>query len=114
MYDEIYIYALEDPCTGDVRYVGQTRDLKVRLRSHLWQARTGKAANKALGRWIRSLLDQDVSPRIAPITECRTQYEADLVEACQVRRYAQLYGEALLNIKYNPYRKEQHRSFHTA
>lgn len=56
-----HIYALEDPrLPGEVRYVGATKNLPGRLDRHISSARCG--AKWQVSRWIRSLLDVDLSP----------------------------------------------------
>jgi hypothetical protein len=59
----IYIYGLTDPRTGEVRYIGKSKDLKRRLRHHLFMARTGRE-DTYKARWIRKLLDQGIKPDI--------------------------------------------------
>lgn len=58
------IYALSDPRTGEVRYIGATsRSLEVRLAEHLQNRRS--SAYRV--RWINSLLNEGVRPEIAAI-----------------------------------------------
>ncbi|TDZ92170.1 GIY-YIG nuclease family protein [Mycobacteroides salmoniphilum] len=64
MPDPAVIYALCDPTSGEVRYIGKTIDVRARLRSHLWDSRNPKEhTHKA--RWIRSLK----SPPVLEIIE---------------------------------------------
>lgn len=58
--DQWSIYALKDPRTNEVRYVGWARNVDRRLRDHMRDARAGNQTYKA--RWIRTLLDQGVKP----------------------------------------------------
>ena len=55
----IAIYALVDPRTDDVRYVGKSNDLKSRLRHHLIPRTTSWKDN-----WIRELLSEGLSFRV--------------------------------------------------
>lgn len=60
------IYALADPRTGEVRYVGVThRGSARRLVEHLSRARKGGRTHRDC--WIRSLLSAGVSPTMAVI-----------------------------------------------
>lgn len=52
MPEKVFIYCLKDPTTGDVRYIGQTNNLKKRLRRHLSDSVESKTH---LGNWLRSL-----------------------------------------------------------
>jgi len=57
----LYIYALLDPITSEVRYVGQTKNPRKRLLSHISLARTGRERNhKAC--WIKGLLSKELEP----------------------------------------------------
>ncbi len=62
------IYALCDPITGDVRYVGITSgSLPKRLGKHLWAARQGQRLY--CSNWIRSLLEKNLKPLIKRVEE---------------------------------------------
>jgi predicted GIY-YIG superfamily endonuclease len=63
-----YIYALKDPATSAVRYVGYTSDPVKRLRAHLQDARSGVSTHKA--RWISSLLSRGETPELSVLEEC--------------------------------------------
>jgi hypothetical protein len=53
------IYALIDPRTGDVRYVGASVDLHRRVGEHLCRS---KRLESYSARWIRQLLDEGLRP----------------------------------------------------
>jgi group I intron endonuclease len=55
------IYALVDPRTGDVRYVGASVDIKRRLREHMQRS---KHLDSHSARWIRQLLDEGLRPSV--------------------------------------------------
>ena len=61
---EVKIYALYDPTTSTIRYIGRTRQkLSRRLAGHLHKSlRQGKSSHKCC--WIRSLLKNGIKPRI--------------------------------------------------
>lgn len=63
------IYALIDPCTGLVRYVGITaQPLAKRFSKHLQMARRGEQNHRSA--WIRSLLAQNKVPLMLLIETC--------------------------------------------
>ena len=66
-----YIYALIDPRTGEVRYVGKADDPDLRLAQHIAAARKGEATYK--GRWIRKLLDLELKPSLEILEEVPIQ-----------------------------------------
>lgn len=58
---QVTIYALCDPDTNEVRYIGQTVDPSIRLRAHLSDSFSGQS-NK--DKWIRSLLVRGKHPTL--------------------------------------------------
>lgn len=50
---KVYIYALCEPGTRTVRYIGMSKDPARRLRQHI--SRSNKGLDSPLGEWIRSL-----------------------------------------------------------
>lgn len=62
----VFIYCLKDPATGDVRYIGQTNNLKKRLNMH----RTVSSKKQShLGCWLRSLISRGVAPVLSVLHE---------------------------------------------
>ncbi len=68
---KVYIYGLVDPRTEQIRYVGQTKDIKRRLRNHLNDAKRGVKSHKHS--WIRKLLVEKVKPKITVIEKCNSR-----------------------------------------
>ena len=56
----VYIYALQDPRTGEYRYVGVSVNLKRRMRAHLRL----RERNPHKNNWLRSLLAQNQRPHL--------------------------------------------------
>lgn len=83
---ECAIYALHDPRTGDVRYVGQTKDPEARLKAHVRDALEGDP--KHVYRWIRQVLVHGLEPQMRVLAvvprshadEAEIQWIADLRE----------------------------------
>lgn len=55
------IYALRDPSTGEVRYVGKANNPQARLKSHM---RAARSRNTPVYCWIRSLKDKGLEPQM--------------------------------------------------
>lgn len=69
-----HLYVLEDPRTGQVRYVGKTkRNPRQRLRGHIVDA---KRYDYRSGRWITSLLDQGLEPVIRVLETVEEGWQA--------------------------------------
>lgn len=62
----VFIYTLNDPITGLVRYVGKTKNVSHRFRNHLYRARQGRNHRVC---WIRSLLAQGLKPVFVIVDE---------------------------------------------
>jgi len=67
-----YIYKLICPISNKVRYVGQTNNLKIRLRSHL-----RKQYNKDFFEWIEYLKNNNSFPLIDICEACEDIYAND-------------------------------------
>lgn len=61
-----FIYRLDDPETGETRYVGKTNDPKKRLRGHIRDARRERYHK---GYWITNLLARGLKPLMVIIEE---------------------------------------------
>lgn len=59
-----YIYTLLDPDTDEVRYVGVTKNLKMRFGNHL-HAKT----DDHRGHWVQSLLEKNKKPKMVAIEQ---------------------------------------------
>ena len=95
------IYALKDPCTGEVRYIGATSaPLPRRLAQHMYGANR-KDQNSPKVRWLRELSALGLRPVIeridmvlsdSPIATCRLEqswmnfYESSGADILNVRR----------------------------
>lgn len=63
----IYIYALVDPVSRKIRYIGRTNDPQRRLQQHLGNYHR---KDSYCQRWIQSVLKQGKKPRLRIIEEC--------------------------------------------
>ena len=63
-----FIYTLEDPITGEIRYVGKANSLKSRLYGHIIECnRQDRKTHKI--NWIKSLLEKGMRPIISILDE---------------------------------------------
>ena len=70
------IYTLEDPLTGEIRYIGKTiRTLAQRMTSHIYSI---KKENNHRSKWIKSLLNEGRKPVIKVLEECNWSDSQDL------------------------------------
>lgn len=69
----VAIYALADPGTGEIRYIGKANDPRARLKSHI---RDSRRRNTPVYCWIRKLQEGGQEPSMAVI-----EWAVDWVEA---------------------------------
>lgn len=84
---KVYIYALMDPRTAEVRYVGQTYDPRARYRSHLSPKLHQQHTHKA--RWVQSLITVGVYPKWRTL-ELVSVADRDIAERRQIARFREL------------------------
>lgn len=60
MESKVYIYTLENPDTGVIRYIGKTINPSQRLKSHLWTKNNSLRTKKS--NWIQSLKANGLKP----------------------------------------------------
>ena len=90
----IGIYALSDPVTGRVMYIGQSIDIEFRFRQHCKQS--GFAGNLQKSEWVAGLFRQGLKPTSKVLEECASKADLDLAEKKWIHHFKNL-GEAELN-----------------
>jgi len=88
----VFIYALKDPDTEEVRYVGKTKHPKIRLQQHVWEANR-KQNRRAC--WVRSLLKNGKRPILEIVDEVPVAMWSP-VEAAYVQFFSEA-GAKLVN-----------------
>jgi hypothetical protein len=91
------VYSLIDPVSGETKYVGQSKDIARRYKSHL---RTSNRDRSKRGRWVSKLIDEDLAPLVVVLSECGNTWELDSAEQHWQLHYANL-GANLVNEKLN-------------
>jgi hypothetical protein len=91
------IYALLDPRTNGIRYVGRTIDPPGRLRAHV-QA----PSSAAMAAWVGSLAEDGLAPSMDVLETCEDA-DADVVETRWIRELA-IAGTLLNLAKMSPRR----------
>jgi hypothetical protein len=90
------VYALIDPRTGEVRYIGKTH------RKPAWRLQRHMAPYELLGNshkehWIRSLLKEGLKPTIHILEKCETRDQLALAEIRHIAQHRSI-GAKLTNI----------------
>ena len=79
----IYIYALIDPETDKIRYIGQTvQKLNDRLKKHINAKDKSHRTN-----WIKHLKNINLSPKIILLKICENKIDADNAEIYLIKSY---------------------------
>lgn len=82
------VYALVDPITLKIRYIGVTRKyLKDRLNGHIHEAKFNPDWNWHKSRWINKLLVHDYRPIIRLLKICDSREEAEKLEEELINKY---------------------------
>jgi hypothetical protein len=68
------IYALTDPVTGEIRYIGKANDVQIRFKQHI---RAAKKKSTPLYRWVNDLLDAGATPNVIVLETCDDWEEAE-------------------------------------
>lgn len=97
MKASVSIYALRDPLTGTIRYIGQTGSgrLQRRLRDHLYEAKRDRPFPNRRVLWLRRLQALDLVPRMVELVRVEANV-ADDVERLVIINYLRA-GHWLLN-----------------
>lgn len=94
------VYGLRDPLTKEIRYVGATtKELKTRLKEHLYEAKFNKGINPEKDQWINSLLEKGLRPELNTLWagSCLELIEA---ERFFINKYSKS-GANLVNIRHH-------------
>jgi len=91
-----YIYCLRCPETGDVRYIGKTKNPKTRLASHVSKAKSMHLKHHCSD-WIRSLLSKGFRPEFEIIFEVPIGEDWEFHEKRLVTEYREA-GQSLVNL----------------
>lgn len=62
----VYIYGLRDPCSDEIRYIGKTKSLRLRLEAHTKDA----TSNKGKAGWIAELASIGLTPEMVTLQVC--------------------------------------------
>jgi len=84
---KVTIYALIDPITCRVRYIGRTKvSIKARLSQHIHRAKYGKEKTHKRD-WILSLLKINCKPLVRKLTEVEGWNESYILEQNLIKKY---------------------------
>ena len=89
-----FIYALVDPETDEIRYVGKADSVKERFASHMREAKQGKHSYKCA--WIRQVIEKQQMPKLIVLEEV-SQDEWKKAEIYYIAEFKKL-GHNLTNI----------------
>lgn len=89
-----FIYALADPSTDEIRYVGKADCVKERYMAHMREAKQGKHSHKCA--WIRKVLEQQQKPKLIVLEEI-SQDDWKKAEIYYIAEFKKL-GHNLTNI----------------
>lgn len=83
-----YLYTLEDPADGIIRYVGRTDEPANRLKNHINEGRSYPTSFK--NRWVSELRSRGRIPSLK-IRKCIPHKDSRIIEQQQIRAYSRIY-----------------------
>lgn len=90
MKDAVYIYALKDPDTGTIRYIGKSNNPRRRYNNHISNARNHRDGNR-VGNWIRKLLSNNQKPTLEVLLEVEeSKWQTTEIE--YITKYKEVYN----------------------
>ena len=83
-----YIYKLIDPETNDIRYIGQTDNIKRRYNDHISSSsnENSDCYNTYKARWIRKLKSKELLPLIEIVEECIDFIQSNIRERYYIEK----------------------------
>ena len=100
---DVYLYYLKDPITKEIRYLGQTTNLKRRLYAHRYDALQKETPNPWKKNWIKKLQLLGLNPIMEVFRVCKgySKEDVDKLEVQLINEYFEN-GFRLLNSRNAP------------
>lgn len=82
LIEKRYIYCLKHPITGEIRYIGKTKNPKDRYKKHLssYKLVRNKKNKQYVSRWINKLKYENLEPVMEILIEC----DRENVNTCEI------------------------------
>lgn len=90
----MFIYSLTDPTTGEIRYIGKTNNLAIRLKWHLGHCKTNRTHKN---NWLVGLISQGLKPIMDVLATVGNENEAYIREQMWIE-YGRAQGWPLTNL----------------
>lgn len=97
-----FIYALTDPRTDEIRYIGKAKNLKRRFGHHM----VADGSNSEKDSWMQELINVGLMPSFKTLETVEARKDANEREAYWIRYYAER-GERLTNIVHHNKRNKR-------
>jgi len=91
------IYALQDPITESIRYIGKAKNPAERFKSHLREVKTGKRSHYPVYNWIAKLATKNLRPNLIVLASAVSE-DWQSLEKIIIAQYREELGKSLLNV----------------
>ena len=94
MRDKILIYLLIDPLTDEIKYVGKTKDINIRMTNHMCPSQLKAKTHK--NHWLKKIAVQNMKPVVLIIDEAHDVNTANTLESYWIEQF-RIWGIKLTN-----------------
>jgi hypothetical protein len=84
-----YIYKLIDPTTNQIRYIGQTDNIKRRYNDHISSSlnKNSSSYNTHKSTWVRKVVNNNLFPIIEVVEECNSLEQSNIRERYYIEKF---------------------------
>jgi hypothetical protein len=91
------IYALQDPITESIRYIGKAKNPAERFKKHLIESRSGRRSHYPVYQWMNKLSREGLLPKLIVLASSISM-EWEILETEMISQHRQELGRTLLNV----------------
>jgi hypothetical protein len=91
------IYALQDPITESIRYIGKAKNPAERLKKHLAELRSSRRSHYPVYQWMNKLSREGLLPKLIVLASSISD-DWQILETEMISQHRQELGRELLNV----------------
>jgi hypothetical protein len=91
------IYALQDPITESIRYIGKAKNPAERFKKHLAELKSNRRSHYPIYQWMHKLLREGLLPKLIVLASSISD-DWQILETEMISQHRQELGRTLLNV----------------